>query len=105
MKLSERMKEMVEQGLAVSKGFAVRTGGKAQELGERGVLMVEVKQLETQAQKLINRLGNEAYRAFIEDEQKTLSSEEHPFKGILTEITLIQESIEKKEQEMQTKKK
>ena len=64
MAFSERMKELFDQGLAASKDFALKAGGKAQELGERGVLMLEIKQLENQAQKLINRLGNEAYRAF-----------------------------------------
>ena len=105
MKFSERMKGIVDQGFSASKDFAKKAGGKAQELGERGILMVEIKQLESQAQKLINRLGNEAYRAFAEDNQQSVSAEEHPFKGILTEIALVRESIEKKETDLQNKKK
>ena len=104
MKFSERMKELWDQGLAVSKDFAVKTGEKAQELGERGVLILEIKQLETQAQKLINRLGNEAYKAFAEQGQETLSAENAPIKGILEEIALVKDSIEKKETEMQNKR-
>lgn len=104
MTFSERMKDFWDQGVAVSKDFAVKAGGKAQELGERGILMLEIKQLEGQAQKLINRLGNEAYHAFAELEKKTLSAESAPVKGILTEIALIRESIEKKDLELQAKK-
>ena len=105
MTFSERMKELWEQGVAVSKDFAVKAGEKAQELGERGVLMLEIKQLESQAQKLINRLGNEAYRVFVELEKETISTEDTPIKGILTEIAMVKESIEKKDAELQSKKK
>ena len=105
MTFSERMKLLFEQGLAASKDFAVRAGGKAQELGERGVLVLEVKQLEGQAQKLISRLGTEAYRAFAEENVESLSVDAASIKGILTELSMIRESIEKKEEELQNKKK
>ena len=105
MTFSERMKGLLDQGWAVSKDLAIKAGEKAQELGERGVLMLEIKQLEGQAQKLINRLGNEAYRLFAEQNSETISSEDTPIKGILTEISLIRESIEKKDEELQNKKK
>jgi hypothetical protein len=67
--------------------------------------MLEIKQLEGQAQKLINRLGNEAYQVFAEQNMKTISSDDSPFKGILTELALVRESIEKKDAELQSKKK
>ena len=105
MTFSERMKELFDQGMAASRDFAIRAGEKAQELGERGVLTLEIKQLEGQAQKLINRLGNEAYRAFVEQGITTLSVESIPVKGILTEIAMVRESIEKKDEEIQSKKK
>ena len=105
MNFSERMKGLLDQGVSASKDFAVRAGEKAQELGERGILMLEIKQLEGQAQKIMNRLGTEAYRAFVEDNQTTISSEEAPFKGILTEMALVKETIEKKDAELQSKKK
>jgi len=105
MTFSDRMKEIWDQGFAASKDFAIKAGGKAQELGERGILTIEIKQLEGQAQKLINRLGNEVYAAFAEHDQKTVSSDDSPIKGILTEISLIKESIEQKEAEILAKKK
>jgi hypothetical protein len=105
MAFTERMKELLDQGVAASKDFASKAGEKAQELGEMGVLMLEIKQLETQARKLINRLGSEAYQAFADQGMKTLSADDSPFKGILTEIALVRESIEKKETELQSKKK
>ena len=105
MTFSERMKELWDQGVAVSKDIATKAGEKAQELGERGVLMLEIRQLEGQAQKLINRLGNEAYRIFVEQNAETISANDAPIKGILTELALVRESIEKKDVELQSKKK
>ena len=105
MTFSERMKGLLDQGVAASKDFAVKAGEKAQELGERGVLMLEIKQLESQAQKLINSLGNESYRMFAELGITTISNDDIPIKGILTELAMVRETIEKKESELQSKKK
>ena len=104
MAFSERMKELLDQGVAASKEFAVKAGAKAQDLGERGVLMVEIKQLESQAQKLIGRLGAEVYQSFTERGESTLSPESTPIKTILSEIATIRESIEKKEAELKDRK-
>jgi hypothetical protein len=104
MNFSDRMKELLDQGVAVSKDFAVRAGAKAQELGERGVLMLEIKQLESQAQKAIARLGNEAYRAFTDQGKDCLEAEEPAVKAILSELAMVKDTIEKKETELQSKR-
>ena len=104
MTFSERMKEALDQGWAASKEFAVKAGAKAQDLGERGILMLEIKQLEHQAQKLINRMGNEAYIAFSERDQTTIDRDAIEFRTILEEIASIKDSIEKKENELKNRK-
>lgn len=104
MTFSERMKELLDQGVAASKDFAVKAGAKAQDLGERGVLMLEVRQLESQAQKLIGRLGTEVYQAFTEREETSVSSDSAAIKAILSEIAAARESIEKKEAELRIRK-
>ena len=104
MAFTERMKELLDQGVTVSKEFAVKAGAKAQDLGERGVLMLEIKQLESQAQKLIGRLGTEAYQTFTERGEETLSRESTPIKTLLSDIAVIRESIEQKEAELKLRK-
>jgi len=104
MTFGERMKELMEQGLAVSKEFAIKAGAKAQDLGERGILMLEIKQLEGQAQKLLTRMGNDAYIAFTERNQDTIARDQIEFKTTLKEIALIKEAIEKKETELKDRK-
>ena len=105
MTFVERMKELLDQGVAVSKDLAAKAGAKAQDLGERGVLMVEIRQLESQAQKLIGRLGTEAYQAFTERGEQTLSTENNVVKSLLAEIATARESIEKKEADLASRKK
>ena len=104
MTFSERMKELLDQGVAASKEFAAKAGAKAQDLGERGVLMLEIKQLEGQAQKLLGRLGNEVYRAFVERNQSAVERETPEIKAILTEIASIRETIEKKDADLKSRK-
>jgi hypothetical protein len=104
MTFSERMKELLDQGVAASKEFAAKAGARAQDLGERGILMLEIKQLEGQAQKLLSRLGNEAYRAFAERDQDTLGRDTAEVKTILSEIAAIRESIEQKEADLRSRR-
>jgi len=104
MTFSERMKDMLEQGWTASKEFAIKAGAKAQDLGERGLLMWDIKQLENQAQKLLTRMGNDAYIAFTEKNQSSIDREQVEFKTALREIALIKEAIEKKENELKDRK-
>ena len=104
MTFGERMRELLEQGFAASKDFAVKAGAKAQDLGERGVLMLEIRQLESQAQKLIGRLGAEAYQTFTERGETVLSADSTPVKSLLTEIAAAKDSIEQKEAELKLRK-
>jgi hypothetical protein len=119
MGFSETLKELLDQGLAVSRDLAVKAGGKAQdlgskgleasmdlaskagaklqELGEKGVLMLEIKQLEGQAKKLIGLLGAEHYRLF---EQGGFSADDPEIIKILGQITSVKEILEKKETEL-----
>jgi hypothetical protein len=104
MTFSERMKELLDQGVAASKEFALKAGAKAQELGEQGILMVEIKRLEGQAERLLSRLGNEAYKAFAERNQDNLNKDELEIASLLNDLGKIRESIEQKEAELRNKR-
>jgi hypothetical protein len=101
MSFSERMKELLDQGMTASKEFAVKAGAKAQDLGERGVLMLEIKQLEGQAKKLMGRLGAEVYKAF--EKGSPVSFEDPEIGAILGEISSVREAVEKRDRELKNK--
>jgi len=103
MTFSERMKDLLEQGWAASKDFAMKAGAKAQDLGERGLIMWDIKQFEIQAQKLLTRLGNEVYMTFTEKNQQVIERDSPEIKTLLDEITVIKEQIEKKEVELKNR--
>jgi hypothetical protein len=105
MAFSDRLKDVVGQGLAVSKDFAAKAGAKAQDLGERGMLTLEIKQLEGQAQKLVSRMGAEVYRVFVEMGEKTVSSDDPVIKSLLDELASVKGAIEKREQELNERRK
>jgi len=97
---SERMRNWVEQGVSASKHLAEKAGAAAQDAGEKGVLKIEIMQLESQAQKLVARLGSEAYALLVEQRKATISSEDPSIRGILAEVASIRAAIEKKEAEL-----
>ena len=103
MTFSERMKDLLEQGWAASKEFAVKAGAKAQDLGERGLIMWDIKQLENQAQKLLTRLGNETYKSFTENNQPVIERDAAEIKTLLDELAYVKEQIEKKETELKNR--
>jgi hypothetical protein len=104
MTFSERMKELLDQGVAASREFAAKAGAKAQDLGERGILMLEIKQLEGQAQKLLSRMGNEAYRAFVERDQPAIERDTPEIRAILTELASVRETIEQKDADLKSRR-
>jgi hypothetical protein len=98
-KAGEKAQEWGGKGLEASKDFAAKAGAKVQELGEKGVLALEIKQLEGQAKKLLGKFGAEVYRAF-EAGTSAISSDDPEISAALREISSIKEAIEQKEQEM-----
>ena len=121
MTFAERMKELVEQGAQaaarageiaqdwgekgyqVSKEWVSKAGAKAQELGEIGMLKLEIRQLENQARNMVNRLGTETYQAFAERGAKSVTVDTPAIKPILAEIARLREEIEKREAGLQTR--
>jgi len=104
MTFSERMNELLDQGVTATKEFAVKAGTKAQDMGERGILMVEIKQLENKAKKLIGSLGNEAYHAFSELNLLNITSDMPVFRDLLEEIAKVREAIELKETDLRNRR-
>jgi hypothetical protein len=105
MAFSDRMRNLLDQGAQASKEFLSKAGAKAQDLGERGVLTLEIKQMEGQARKLLERLGNEAYRRFAEEDAESLSPLDPEIKNILSELVSLKGAIEKRENERENRRK
>ncbi|MCL2230664.1 MAG: hypothetical protein FWC01_06175 [Treponema sp.] len=103
MTFSERMKDLLEQGWDATKDFAIKAGAKAQDLGERGMLMWDIKQLENQAKKVLLKLGGEAYMTFVDKCESVIEKNSTNIKVLLDEIASIKDQIEKKEFELKNR--
>ncbi len=99
MTFSERMQEMIEKGLAASKDLAQKAGSKARELGAKGTLKVEMLQLQSQAEKLIAKLGHEVYVTLVDKGQATISKDSPAVRDALTKIEALRDTIEARQKE------
>ena len=100
MSFSDKMKEFLGKGLETSKTIASKAGAKAQDLGEKGVLKLEIAQLQGQVQKLMTKLGAEVYMSFTEKGSSTVSSDDQEIAALIAQINEIKKSIEKKENDL-----
>jgi len=104
MGFKDTVKGAMGQGLQASRDFMSKAGAKAQDLGEKGVLKLEIVQLQGQVQKLLCTLGRETYSSLAEKGVGTISSEDPVIKGILSEISSVKEAILNKEKELYSSK-
>ncbi len=99
MTFAERMQEMIEKGVAASKDLAQKAGGKARELGAKGQLKVEMLAMQSQAQKLIAKLGHEVYVTLVDKGEQTISKDSPTIRDALQKIESLRDSIEAKQKE------
>ena len=102
MSFSERMRDMIDKGLDASRDFAKKAGEKAKELGEKGVLKLEIAQLESRAEKLVAKLGAEVYAGMVDRNQQTVSRDDAAVSSMLRQIEELRGTIEGKEKEYTT---
>lgn len=108
MTFAERMRGFINKGVGVSSDLSARARGKAKDLGAMGVLKVEIMQLQSQAAKLIAKLGSEVYVMLVDKKHTTVSRETASIRGLLTDIERVRARIELKEKDyrsINTKKK
>jgi hypothetical protein len=100
-KTGKKTMEFGKATLEASADFAAKAGAKIQELGEKGVLVVEIKQLEGQVRKLIAGLGAKTYGAF--EKGGPIDPADPEFSQMFAEIGALKEAIEIREEELKNR--
>ena len=100
MGFKERMQETINQGLKSSRELFDKAKEKAKDIGEKGVLKLEISQLESQAEKLLARLGTTVYQVMVEEGQNTISHSTASVKELLADISDVRSRIEEKENQL-----
>jgi hypothetical protein len=97
MAFSDKMMEMVNKSMAVSRDIVSKAASQAQAWGEMGVLKVEVIQLRSQAEQLTAQLGAEAFAALAERKEPSLSADSPRVRELLGRIAELEKLVEEKE--------
>ena len=99
MTFAEKMQGIINKGVAASRDLANRASEKAKDLGAMGVLKLEILQLQSHAEKLIAKLGNEVYATLVDAKHTTVSRDTPSIRDTLKEIEDLRLRIEQKEKE------
>lgn len=103
MSFSDRIKDFVDQGMAVSRDILSKAGEKAREWGEMGVLKMEIIQLRSQAQKQTAKLGAIVYETLVEKGQQSITKGSPTLKDVIEMIQELEKQIEEKEAQFRAK--
>lgn len=93
----DRMKNTLEKGLEGSRDLLTKAKDRAQDLGERGVLRLEIMQLENQAEKLIAKLGTRAYEALVTEQRLQIDKQTEGVAELIEQIDEVHQKIREKE--------
>jgi hypothetical protein len=99
MTFAGKMQAIINKGVAGSGELARKARGKAKDLGAMGILKVEIVQLQSEAGKLIAKLGNEVYMNLVEKDHATVSRETPSIRTFLKKIEELRVRIGVKEKE------
>lgn len=99
MTFAEKMKDLVDKGLAASRDLAKKASEKAKELGTKGVIKLEIAQLESHAEKLVEKLGAEVYASLVERGAASVTRDDASIASVLKEIESLRAQIDRKEKE------
>ena len=97
MEFWDRVKSTLDKGLEGSRELLGKARDGVQDLGERGVLRVEIMQLENQAEKLVGKLGALTYETLIEQKKESLGKDTEGVTELIDEINDVHARIKEKE--------
>lgn len=98
MSFMENIQKALSQGFDASKEFLEKAGHKAKEMGEKGVLKLEIMQLNSQVEKLCAKLGAQVYLQLDESKDKPVNFELPEVAHIIEAINEAKDIIEGKEE-------
>jgi len=104
MDFTERMKQVFDRGLESSRDLFSKARDKAQDLGEKGVLKFEIMQLESQAEKLMAKLGNRVYEALTQEGVDSVTTNTSGVHDLIAEIDQVENRVREKEQKLAQQK-
>ncbi|MCX7655675.1 MAG: hypothetical protein N2Z76_04020 [Treponemataceae bacterium] len=100
MDLKEKLQTFVQESSKATHAILAKVGAKAQDLGEKGVLKLDIAQLQRKMKDLFQQLGEEVYRAFRERGSDIVGKSDEGIASLLEEIARCKQEIRNKEEEL-----
>ncbi|MBU0953928.1 MAG: hypothetical protein KKI09_00750 [Spirochaetes bacterium] len=97
MAFVDQMRGWIDKGLAASKEAFTVVGDKAQQLGEKGVLKMEISQIRSQIMKYTTKLGVEVYDHLVEQDHKSVTRESPAIAETLAKLKELETQKDEKE--------
>ncbi|MDR1785939.1 MAG: hypothetical protein LBR23_05675 [Spirochaetaceae bacterium] len=92
----DKAKEYLDTSVRVSKDMLVKAGGAVQEMGDKGMLKLEITRLKGMAKKDYEKLGLAVYDSLGVQKAKSVTAKKAEIAALLDEISGLNESIEEK---------
>lgn len=93
MDFMERMKKTLDRGVEASREFLGRAGDTAKDLSEKGVLRLEIRELEGRGKKEFARLGQLVFDHFVKQDKSSITAKNQEVTEILNELKSIEDEI------------
>lgn len=96
-----RMRKAVDKGLSVSRDWLGKAGDAARDLGEKGVLRLEIRELEAKSKDLLLKLGTYTYEQLGREKKASITAKNQEVQAVLTELLSIEEQVQNREQKIE----
>lgn len=88
-----RVKETLDKGLKASKQMFDKAGDAAKDLGEKGVLRIEIRELESQVKDLLHSLGISVYQQLEKEGKASVTAKNPEVTEIIARIRAAEAEI------------
>lgn len=104
MAFLDKMKDYFSKGVEVSKDALSKAGDAVQDLGDKSVLLIEIKQYESKLNKELLSLGQQVYSIYHENGDELVKFDDVQVSGIIAEIKRLKAEIAVRREKIQEMK-
>ena len=93
----DRVRTTIDKGLVVSKEALGKAGETARDIGEKGVLKLEIRELENQTKELLKALGSVVYELLEKEGKASVTAKNSEVSVILEKLRTIEAEVAQRE--------
>ena len=103
MAFIDKVKDFMDKGVEVSKTALTKASEAVQDFGDKSVIRIDIKKLESKLEKLINELGSYFYDKIASENAESVYASDEKVASIIKNINEIKSQIASKTEELEKK--